>query len=660
MQEKERARLHEIIEKVNTLFEGELSEQDKLVYVNNVLLGKLLESTTLAQHAANNTKEQFASSPDLRQEITNAIIEARDAHTLMSKQALSSEAIRDGIKDILLNHAQLVLRLKPPGPREPGPCRAPHGRAAWAGVYPMGLRGFSSRLAHCSGDPRPRPSSTPSLQPSPSTWPLSRLYAKRTVRASGFFSASKSPSPALPLQQPRGAPPLLPVTSPWDSSNPVWRNLMPQMSRRVSLRSLSLVVSVLALTLAMACGGEKEPVVGEASLGISAQALSANDISRVTVTVSGSGISPDISRNLFKTSGQWGGTLGGIPVGSDRTFKAQAYDSSNVLLYEGQVTGVTITQGSTAAVFILLQQKTAPNPFSNNAPRISALVASASQVEPGQSTTLSVTATDVDGDTLGYAWTATAGTLANATKSSSTWTAPTTEGPYTVNVSVTDGKGGQAGFSLVINVLAGRSKASVTTSFNTWPVVSQVSVTKGQVRPGESTVLDVTAVDPDGDTLAYTWNDGGCGGSFSSTTAKNPTWTAPATQPPGGTCTVSVAPRDGRGGSTTGSLTITIGLPEVPNAAPVIDQTFQSADIVAAGGTLDVLVVAHDPEGTALFFTWSASGGTLGTATTSASQSEMLWTAPASGGPFTITAVIKDAGGAQATQTFTVNLPGSP
>jgi type I restriction enzyme R subunit len=43
VQEKERARLREIIEKVNALFQGELSDQDKLVYVNDVLLAKLLE-----------------------------------------------------------------------------------------------------------------------------------------------------------------------------------------------------------------------------------------------------------------------------------------------------------------------------------------------------------------------------------------------------------------------------------------------------------------------------------------------------------------------------------------------------------------------------------------------------------------------------------------
>ena len=112
VQEKERARLNEIIEKVNALFEGDLSDQDKLVYVNNVLMGKLLESATLAQQAANNTKEQFANSPDLQSEMMNAIIGALDAHMAMSTQALNSEIVREGIKDILLNHAHLWETLR--------------------------------------------------------------------------------------------------------------------------------------------------------------------------------------------------------------------------------------------------------------------------------------------------------------------------------------------------------------------------------------------------------------------------------------------------------------------------------------------------------------------------------------------------------------------
>ncbi len=112
LQEKEKARLSEIIEKVNTLFEGELSDDDKLVYVNHVLKSKLLESEILVQQASNNTKEQFSNSPDLATEIMNAVMDALSAHTTMSKQALDSEKVRSGLKDILLGPAQLYETLR--------------------------------------------------------------------------------------------------------------------------------------------------------------------------------------------------------------------------------------------------------------------------------------------------------------------------------------------------------------------------------------------------------------------------------------------------------------------------------------------------------------------------------------------------------------------
>jgi hypothetical protein len=62
--DKEKALLAEIIARGNDLFEGDLTDGDRLVYVNNVLKGKLLESETLVEQAANNSKEQFANSPE--------------------------------------------------------------------------------------------------------------------------------------------------------------------------------------------------------------------------------------------------------------------------------------------------------------------------------------------------------------------------------------------------------------------------------------------------------------------------------------------------------------------------------------------------------------------------------------------------------------------
>jgi type I restriction enzyme R subunit len=112
VREKEKAYLAEIIAKVNDLFEGELTDNDRLVYVNNVIKGKLLESDILVKQAANNTKEQFANSPDLSNELMNAIIDAFAAHSTMSKQALDSEKVREGLRDILLGPGRLYEALR--------------------------------------------------------------------------------------------------------------------------------------------------------------------------------------------------------------------------------------------------------------------------------------------------------------------------------------------------------------------------------------------------------------------------------------------------------------------------------------------------------------------------------------------------------------------
>lgn len=45
-----------------------------------------MESVTLQQQAAHNTKEQFANSPDLNTELLNAIMGALDAHSAMSAE----------------------------------------------------------------------------------------------------------------------------------------------------------------------------------------------------------------------------------------------------------------------------------------------------------------------------------------------------------------------------------------------------------------------------------------------------------------------------------------------------------------------------------------------------------------------------------------------
>ena len=121
VQDKQKALLREIIEKVNDLFVGELTEDDRLVYVNHVLKGKLLESAALATQAKNNTKAQFASSPTLDEAILDAVMDALEAHQTMSRQALDSAKVRAGLKSILLGPAELYEALRGQSPKEAVP-----------------------------------------------------------------------------------------------------------------------------------------------------------------------------------------------------------------------------------------------------------------------------------------------------------------------------------------------------------------------------------------------------------------------------------------------------------------------------------------------------------------------------------------------------------
>ncbi len=112
VQDKAKVLLSEVIGKLNDLFEGDLTGDDKLVYVNNVIKGKLLESSELRLQAEGNSKSQFEGSPTIDHELTNAIMDALSAHHSMSKQALDSDRVRQGIKEFLLGPGRLYEALR--------------------------------------------------------------------------------------------------------------------------------------------------------------------------------------------------------------------------------------------------------------------------------------------------------------------------------------------------------------------------------------------------------------------------------------------------------------------------------------------------------------------------------------------------------------------
>jgi len=60
----------------------------------------------------NNLKEQFENSPILTQAIVHAIMEALDTHGAMSKQALQSATIQQGLKEALMGPGRLYETLR--------------------------------------------------------------------------------------------------------------------------------------------------------------------------------------------------------------------------------------------------------------------------------------------------------------------------------------------------------------------------------------------------------------------------------------------------------------------------------------------------------------------------------------------------------------------
>ncbi|MBY6117830.1 DEAD/DEAH box helicase family protein [Mameliella alba] len=112
VRDEDKIRLQEVIEKLNDLFDGDLTDDDQLQWVFGTLRAKMEESEILRGQAANNSKEQFATSPNLKDEFVNAVMDSHAANATMSKRALDSETVLDGLLAILMEHGQLWERLR--------------------------------------------------------------------------------------------------------------------------------------------------------------------------------------------------------------------------------------------------------------------------------------------------------------------------------------------------------------------------------------------------------------------------------------------------------------------------------------------------------------------------------------------------------------------
>ncbi len=217
-----------------------------------------------------------------------------------------------------------------------------------------------------------------------------------------------------------------------------------------------------------------------------------------------------------------------------------------------------------------------PTAIGNQPPVIRNLSLPKTTLTLGEEVMLICDASDPDGDKLTFSWSASGGTFSTTEgpQNLTNWEAPDFKGSFTLNVMVSDGRGGMA-----------EQSVRVTVTDNRAPIISAVSANPATLRRGETASVSCAATDPDKDNLSYKWE--ATGGEITGF-GNAVTWKAPDAD---GIYTVRVIIDDGKGGVAQGSVDITVQNPaDTITLAPVTSESGS----VDANGTLNTAYIVGD------------------------------------------------------------------
>ncbi|MFC1483446.1 LamG-like jellyroll fold domain-containing protein [Candidatus Neomarinimicrobiota bacterium] len=174
-----------------------------------------------------------------------------------------------------------------------------------------------------------------------------------------------------------------------------------------------------------------------------------------------------------------------LPVPADAAVLAVLVPAGGTTTYEIEkylVDGIVVDYSSDQIV-------------NNYPPRIKAIASDSMTVVFGQKIDIYCTAKDRDNDQLEYTWIIEPDTVARDTTIYK-WTAPDSEGVFTIYCYVSDGVAETVYDSVILTVVE---------SINHAPKILDLTALRTVVLPGDSTVITCDASDPDGDDLVYTW-----------------------------------------------------------------------------------------------------------------------------------------------------------
>jgi hypothetical protein len=272
----------------------------------------------------------------------------------------------------------------------------------------------------------------------------------------------------------------------------------------------------------------------------------------------------------------------------------------------------------------------------NTQPEISRISAAPEVVAPGAQAVVAVSASDPDGDALGYEWTVPAGwtVVGAATGASVVIAAPTAFAQTAiVAVKVTDGRGGYQREQVTLRTSAANDRSVSITS---------VAAVPSPVAPGGTVALAALAQSTATTSITYAWSVDDAawtitGNGASATLAAPLAWN--------GLATVTVTASDG--GATPATAKVVVSTP--PTSPPTISALTAAPTTVGPGGTVGLSAVASGAMGLGVTYSWSIAGAGW---TVSGSGASATASAPlARSSLAAVTVTVTDSAGASASRT---------